>query len=138
MPEWLDLLASCRMVLCVTPDRSPLQQLREHGIPAVGLVADEALANELRQAGIAAFAAPLQCLRSHRHKFDGALVELDALTAGEQEQLASLLEEAVAPGGQLVLCRQGSSEHSRRSPAVWPLSPGLVTGPYADLMAGCR
>lgn len=124
MPEDLETLLHCRMVLCLASDSvEHVRALGERGVPAVGL--DATAGDAIR-------------LHAHRHKFDGAVVDLDAFDPAEHARVLRAVDEALAPGGRLVTRRAGELRNQRKDPVSPPASPGLVVGPYADLFAGCQ
>ena len=120
MSEWLDSLATRRAVLCLPANREVIAWLGERGVSTAALDGD------------------LEPLRHHRHKFDCAYVDRDALPAVDQGTLEDLLSNAIAPGGLIVEHRGGRHEMRQLRPRPAAPAPGLVVGPYADLFVGCR
>ena len=117
------LLADSRMVLCLTAMPAvDVRALADLGIPAVGLEPARATSATL---------AP------HRHKFDAVVADLDTIARGARADVLGALDEVLAPGGRLVLQRDGATTTERKAPLPPPAAPGLVVGPYADLFVGC-
>ncbi|MBL9078696.1 MAG: hypothetical protein JNL08_14395 [Planctomycetes bacterium] len=131
----MNALRDCRMVLAVAD--AGAAELRAIGVPTVTLAAGSAA----------------DCRRLHhfRHRFDGIVVDLDRLAGASAQVLWPALDEALLPGGRLLL--RGATPAGLPGPTVatadgllWrkpgadlPAPPPMVrVGPYADLFTGCR
>ena len=120
-------LRDCRMVLCIAG--AGADELRELGVPTVTLPARAP--QDVRR------------LRHFRHRFDGIACDLRALGGVAPEEVVPLLDDALLPGGRLLLRGATPGDDAgtvSRKPAqpAPPAPPSTRVGPYADLFTGCR
>lgn len=145
------------MALCLPcGDGVLLDELRQLGVPAVGIDADPDAVQRCRAAGFVAYRASWPDLTGYRQRFDAIVADVRALDLAPDGLAAccAVLAAALLPGGRLVL-RGAMTPPSplpamlavsaarpdglvlRRTPKAVPAATGLVVGPYADLFVGC-
>lgn len=122
MRELAEALAGCRMVLALMGESDRLAvALSEAGIPTVPLLPD---------------AESAATLRPFRRRFDGAVVDLEALPAAAHEAVVAAVREALLPGGMLAVRRDGRIQGERLPAEDLPEAPGYVVGAFADRLVG--
>ena len=158
------LFRDCRMVLSVQcGEGALLLDLRESGVPSVGIDANASHVARCREEKLLAWAGTWHGLAAQRRKFDGVHVALDRWPdeswRAEFGPMLEILAETLLPRGRMVLrgpenlqellapCLPGPLELREvfgstvvltrsADPRTLAVPSGVVLGPYADAFVG--